>query len=162
MAVTILKKEVTKPEPESVQEEVLDEASLEEQIVAKLDSLGDLYLKLAPLKAKTSKLTKEYKPLFEAIQDFIDIDALPDEEVSLTTEKYAAAFGQHGNASMVAAPGKAFKMLEAVEKGLGQKLMSFKVTDLNKYLTPEQVGKCVTTERTKARTVKIIKLDEKE
>ena len=160
MAVTILKKKVTKPEPEPVQEEATDEATLEEQIVKKLDQLGDLYVQLAPIKTKTKKITDKYKPLFEAVQDFVDIDAAPDDEITLKTDKYAAAFGQHGNASSVSAPGKAFKMLEGVEKGLGQKLMTFKVTDLNKYLTPEQVQKCVKTERSKARTVKIILLDD--
>ena len=162
MAVTILKKEVSKPEPETVETEAQDTDSLEEQIAKKLNDLGDLYLKLAPLKVKTKKITDQYKPLFEAVQDFIDVDSDPDEEVTLKTDKYAAAFGQHGNASKCSAPGKAFKMLEAVEKGLGQKLMTFGITDLKKYLTPEQVLKVVTTERSKARTVKIIKIsDEK-
>ncbi len=158
MAVTILKKKVTKPEPEPVQEEATDEASLEEQITKKLNELGDIYLKLAPIKTKTKKLADQYKPLFEAVQDFVDIDAAPDDEVDLKTDRYAAAFGQHGNASKCTAPGKAFKMLEAVEKGLGQKLMTFGITDLKKYLTPEQVLKVVTTERSKARTLKIIKI----
>ena len=161
MAVTILKKKVTKPEPEPVQEEATDESTLEAQIIKKLDELGGIYLKLAPLKTKTKKLTDQYKPLFEAVQDFVDVDAAPDDEVTLKTDKFAAAFGQHGNQSKCFAPGKAFKMLEAVEKGLGQKLMTFTVGDLNKYLTPEQVLKCVKTERSKARTLKIIKLDDK-
>lgn len=164
MAITILKKQVTSPEPKAAVKEAQDEdvVSLEEQIVAKLNSLGDLFLQLAPLKTKTKKLTDQYKPLFEAVQDFVDLDAAPDDEITLKTEKYAAAFGQHGNMSSVSAPGKAFKLLEAVEKGLGQKLMTFKVTDLNKYLTPEQAASVITTERSKSRTIKIIKLDDSE
>lgn len=160
MAVTITKSKKAKPEP--VQDEVVDtsEMSVEDQIAVKLNELGDLYMQLLPAKKSVSDLQKQYKPLFEVIEDFVDADAEADEEVTLQTDRYAAVFGAHGNMTKVVAPGKTFKMLEGIEKGLGQKLMTFSITELRKYLTEEQFNTVTETTRSKARTVKIAELDE--
>lgn len=159
MAVTITKQKKAKPEP--VQDEVVDtsDMSVEEQIAQKLDELGDLYVQLIPAKKAVAGLQKQYKPLFEVIEEFVDTDAEPDEEVTLQTDKYAAVFGAHANQTKVVAPGKTFKILESIEKGLGQKLMSFSITELRKYLTEDQFNSVTETTRSKARTVKIAELD---
>lgn len=159
MAVTITKQKKAKPEP--VQDEVIDtsDMSIEDQIAAKLDELGDLYTQLVPAKKTVADMQKQYKPLFEVIEEYVDTNAEADEEVTLQTEKYAAVFGPHANMTKVAAPGKTFKMLESIEKGLGQKLMTFGITDLRKYLTEEQFNSVTETTRSKARTVKIAELD---
>jgi DNA replication protein DnaD len=160
MAVTIQKNKA-KAKPEPKQDEVIDtsEMSVEDQIAAKLDELGDLYMQLVPAKKAVANLQKQYKPLFEVIEEFVDTDADPDEEVTLQTEKYAAVFGAHANMTKVVAPGKTFKILESIEKGLGQKLMTFSITDLRKYLSEDQFNSVTETSRSKARTVKIAELD---
>lgn len=160
MAVTIQKNKA-KAKPEQKQDEVIDtsEMSVEDQIAVKLDELGDLYMALLPAKKNVAELQKKYKPLFEIIEDFVDEDSAPDEEVTLSTDKYAAVFSAHGNMTKVVAPGKTFKMLESIEKGLGQRLMSFPVTELRKYLTEDQFNSVTETTRSKARTVKIAELD---
>ena len=160
MAVTITKQKKAKAEP--VQDAVIDtsDMTVEDQIAVKLDELGDLYMQLLPAKKTVSGLQKQYKPLFEVIEDFIDQDAEADEEVTLQTDKYAAVFGAHANMTKVVAPGKTFKMLESIEKGLGQKLMTFSITELRKYLTEDQFNSVTETTRSKARTVKIAELDE--
>jgi hypothetical protein len=159
MAVTITKAKKAKPE---VQDEVVDTSmmSIEEQIAAKLDELGDLYMEMLPAKKTVAGLQKAYKPLFEQVQDFVDQDAEADEEVSLTTERYASVFGPHGNMTEVTKPGLCFKMLEGIQKGLGQELMTYAITDLRKYLTEDQFEQVTKTTRRKARTVKFAKIDE--
>jgi hypothetical protein len=156
MAVTIVKKE-----PVVVDEQVvLDEtATIEEQIEAKLNELGTLYAELVPVKKEVSDLQKQYKPLFDAVQEYVDSYSQADDEVTLATDKLAAHFSPHGLVTKVAFPGKTFRMLEAIEPGLGQKLMTFGIADLRKYLSEEQFDEVTTSERSKARTLKIVHLD---
>lgn len=128
-------------------------------IVEKLNALGDAYIEMHPVSEKLKGLTKAWKPLFSEVQDFVDEDNARDKEVILKSDRYAATFTAHGNMAACTDAKLAYNMLNKVQKGLGIELMSFPVGELKKYLTPAQMDRVVTMTRSKARSVKVIKLD---
>ncbi len=154
MAVKIIKKgkaKVTQKKASKTKTSVLHKL---------VNKLGDKYLEMVPHQAALKPLTKEWKPLFSAVQTAVDEKNKPEDAPSVTTGKYVAAFTAHGIVTSVTDASKAFKLLEGVEKGLAWKLMGFSITELRKYLTPDQFESLTEQKRTKARSVTITYLDE--
>lgn len=125
-----------------------------------VNKLGDLYRVMSPMQDAIKVHQKIWKPLFSEISTLVDETTDAGKTKSLTTDKYVAAFTAHGNVTSVTDADKAFKLLEGVEKGLAWKLMGFSITELRKYLTPDQFDSITETNRTKARSVTITVLDE--
>lgn len=125
-----------------------------------VDKLGAVHRLMKPLQDGVKVHQKNWKPLFSEIQTLVDETTDAGKETSVTTEKNVAAFTPHGIVTTVTDSDKAFKLLESVEKGLAWKLMGFSITELRKYLTPDQFESITEESRTKARSVTITYLDE--
>jgi hypothetical protein len=129
-------------------------------LIELVNELGDLHRKMAPLQDSVKEYQKVWKPLFSDVVEKVDVDNDDDKKVSVKTDRYVAAFTEHGNTTAVTDAQAVFKMLDKVEKGLAWKLMGFGITDLRKYLTPKQFDSITETERTKARSITLTYLDE--
>lgn len=153
MAVTVVKKsKAAKAEKTKTKTE---------GIIARVNDLGDLYVKMRPLEDKVTALKKEWKPLFSEIQEFVDESNEPDAEVTLKSDKYAATFTKHGKTNAVNDAKACFDILEEIQEGLGWELMTFGVTELKKYLSPMQLEKVLKENPAgRARSVKVAKLEE--
>lgn len=125
-----------------------------------VDKLGAVHRVMHPMQDAVKVQQKEWKPLFSEVQTLVDETTDRGKEVSVTTENNVAAFTPHGIVTAVTDSAKAFKLLESVEKGLAWKLMGFSITELRKYLTPDQFESITEENRTKARSVTITYLDE--
>ena len=125
-----------------------------------VDKLGAVHRLMHPLQDAVKIHQKDWKPLFSEVQTLVDETTDRGKEVSVTTENNVAAFTPHGIVTAVTDSAKAFKLLESVEKGLAWKLMGFSITELRKYLTPDQFESITEENRTKARSVTITYLDE--
>lgn len=125
-----------------------------------VDKLGVVHRVMKPLQDSVKDQQKDWKPLFSEVQTLVDETTDLGKTVSVTTKKNVAAFTAHGIVTAVTDSAKAFKLLESVEKGLAWKLMGFSITELRKYLTPDQFESITEENRTKARSVTITYLDE--
>lgn len=150
MAVTIKKKATAKATGKT--------AALE-SIIEKANALGALAMKLTPAKARVQKIEKEYKPLFSTVQEYVDDNNALDAEVTLKTDEFALTFTKHPETFDVDAAAAA-ELLDAVEPGLAQKLMTFSVTDLRKYLTPAQFDAVTEGNHKRSRSLKVAKIDD--
>jgi hypothetical protein len=157
MAVTIQKKgKVAKKKAKA-------KATTKPSIATKLvNKLGDMYREMAPHEAALKPLKKSWKPLYSEVQAIVDEKNKASEEASLKTEKYVAAFTAHGNSTSISDAHKCFELLESVKKGLAWELMGFGITELRKYLTPDQFELVTATTRSTARSVTITYLDDED
>lgn len=149
MAVTVKKKATTKAAKTSALESIIEQAN----------ALGALAMKLTPAKARVQKIEKEYKPLFSEVQTYVDDNNALDVEVTLKTDEYALTFTKHPETFDVDGPAAA-ALLDEVEPGLAQKLMTFSVTDLRKYLTPAQFDAVTEGNHKRSRSLKVAKIDD--
>jgi hypothetical protein len=150
MAITVKKKALATKAKAAV-----DTTGINETI----DQMGDIYMKLTPAKDRVRKLEKEYKPLFTEVQAFVDLIAPDHEEYTISSERYAATFTPHPETKTIVSGKAVYDALEEVQPGLGDTLMQFSITDLGKYLPGNVIDKLVSKNRTKARSVKVAKIE---
>ncbi len=155
MAITFAKK--SKPKATPKKKTTKAPSGVLEKLV---DKMGSIHRELNPLQESVKQRQKKWKPLFSEAQTLLDETTDADATKSVTTKHNVAAFTAHGVVTSITDADKAFKLLESVQKGLAWELMGFSITDLRKYLTPDQFESITEEKRTKARSVTITYLDE--
>ena len=145
MAVQIVTKEkkisdITKLDvTEVVLPEVVDDFA--QSVIA----LGKKEKKRAPLK---KAVTAQEKSIIDAVDEVL----VPSAEITLTGTEYDVHLGPQGQRTEVV---DILKAVEFLGEELFLKLAKISVTDLKKYLTPEQVAQVTETEYKTKRRVKV-------
>ncbi len=127
-----------------------------EEIKAMVDELGALDDFLKSISTKI----KRHEELNKTIAAKGDEILKPEETLVVAGEKYAVELGAKGNETKLKDGELTFieSLLNDIEPGLFLKLAKVGITDLRKYLTPQQMKLVSDTKRTKKRTVKVAKL----
>lgn len=161
MAITIKKKTTKKKTTSSA-------ATLAAGVIAQtqgmIDDAGAKQDKYKAIQAKASSAKKEfddakstfYKTVIEPAEDNNELPV--DAKETIDGKEYRAEIGKHAITRKVADLKGVFVALENVQEGLALQLMSFKLTDLDKYLTKAQLDKLLKVDRAELRPVKFSKL----
>lgn len=133
-----------------------------EQVV---DELGEKQEEADAINAQIKALQAnpifaECKALKEKLQDLANDTVGPGEELMLSGGEFSVDIGPCAKKRAIIDPTVVSDELEDVEENLSYKLAKYNLSDLDKYLTPPQLDKCVSTERTKKRNVKVIRHSE--
>lgn len=149
MPIKYVQKQKPKAQPKV---EVVDQAVELEEMV---DTLGELKAKIDPLKAQLDPLVKAYNNAEAALLAIVDeeFDAAVKAEVVGT--KYAVKAGPKAKATVVTDLESAATILEEIEDGLFMLLAKVGITDLRKYMTPDQFEAVTSTDRTGKRKVSV-------
>lgn len=126
-----------------------------------IDELGEIQAEIAKLKKsaavlKLAKLAEREQELKGVICDEFDDFDLADVETKIEASQYVCKIGVMGN-KRLAKEGAAPKMMELLGPDTYYKLAKVNLSDLDKYLTPDQVAQVLDKERTSTRTIKVTK-----
>jgi len=78
-----------------------------------------------------------------------------DKKAVITTDDYLADIGMKGNKTTITDKSRIIDLLDNIDEALVLKLISFKLTELKQYLTPNEIKAVTQIERLNARTVKV-------
>jgi hypothetical protein len=81
----------------------------------------------------------------------------PTAKLLVEAEGVDVLIGGKGKERKVSSTHDVFALLEMIKPGLAFELMNFKLTDLDKYLTPDQLNEVLEIEFGKKRSIKVLK-----
>lgn len=141
--------------------------SQSQQIEDKVDELGEATERVEALNKKIKALQADpafalVKELKAELQEIANETVGEQEELHLSGLSYEVDIGVCSKKRSIIDPVIVSDELEEVEEDLSYKLAKYNLTDLDKYLTPPQLAKCVKEEFTGNRHVKVIKVADEE
>ncbi|QNJ59196.1 hypothetical protein [Vibrio phage vB_ValS_PJ32] len=111
-----------------------------------VEKLSDKKAIAAASKSQADKDAKAVKAVETDIVNFVTEENLaPEATIDVTLDGKILNVGKAGEAKTLDDPIQAYQMLESIEEGLGDKLMTFKMGDLEKHLTSKQLASITTT-----------------
>jgi len=155
MAVKIAKKPVkakakTEENSESMQEALMqDMRDIVDDIAPTLKRIKELDAELKKLKPKVDEAKKDLLGLAKV---YVNED--PAESVTVIAEKGSAEIGKESQSRTIVDKEFIIESLDKIEDGLAFQLAEFKLGDLDKYLTPQELEKGIKKEYSGTRTVK--------
>lgn len=137
--------------------------SQELQLEEKVDLLGETAERVDQLNKKIKAIQADpaftrLKELKAELQEVANETVGGLEELHLSGEFYAVDIGACSKKRSIIDPVVVSDELETVEEDLSYKLAKYNLTDLDKYLTPLQLAKCVEEAFTGNRHVKVVKI----
>jgi hypothetical protein len=134
--------------------------STAKQKVGELNAeLIDVYAKLdARIRAAEERLKPHREKLagmMAEISTYVDATTKPEDGTRLEGESYAIEFSAKGKATEILDVKAVFKALESISKGLALELAKVSITDLRKYLRPDELAGLVKEEYRNARRSKV-------
>lgn len=144
-----------KPKAAKTSKKANSHEAVKEELQIQADIVGSLQKEkeLAAVIAKTA--TAAYNKAAIQVQELYGkIAETADDTLIVKGDLYVIEIGKEGTAREIVSADLAYEALDEVKAGLACQLMQFKLSDLDKYLTPEQMTELIDTVRTGKRTVK--------
>ncbi|WYC17946.1 hypothetical protein [Vibrio phage vB_VneS_J26] len=151
---TVVKQENKKPTVKIDTSAIAQPSVIKEGLKPFVEKLNDKKTIAAASKKTADADAKAVKAIEGDIVKFVNDENLANEaSVDVTVDGKILNVGKAGETKTLNDAILAYQMLEGIEEGLGDKLMTFKMGDLEKHLTSKQLAEITTikTDPTKRR-----------